>query len=81
MVLKVINTPQPLTSLSKGAKAKIVSINAGRGLTYRLMQMGLTPGTVIEVIENSSGPLIISVRDVTIALGRGMAGKILVEPT
>lgn len=73
--------PQPLTSLPKGSKAKIVGIVAGKGLTYRLMQMGLTPGTEVEVVENSSGPLLISVRGVTVALGRGMAGKILVEPT
>jgi len=71
--------PQPLTSLPKGSKARVVDILAGKGLSYRLMQMGLTPGTEVEVVENSSGPVIISVRGVTIALGRGMASKILVE--
>ncbi|MCC6022098.1 MAG: FeoA family protein [Sulfolobales archaeon] len=70
---------KPLTELPKGSKVKVVDIVAGKGLRDRLLQMGLTPGTVVEVVENSSGPIILSVRGVTIALGRGMASKVLVE--
>jgi ferrous iron transport protein A len=71
--------PKPLTELPKGSKVKILDIVAGKGLRDRLLQMGLTPGTIVEVVENSSGPIILSVRGVTIALGRGMASKVLVE--
>jgi ferrous iron transport protein A len=71
--------PKPLTELPKGSKVKVVDIVAGKGLRDRLLQMGLTPGTIVEVVENSSGPIILSVRGVTIALGRGMASKVLVE--
>jgi ferrous iron transport protein A len=70
---------KPLTKLPKGSKVKVVDIVAGKGLRDRLLQMGLTPGAVVEVVENSSGPIILSVRGVTIALGRGMASKVLVE--
>jgi ferrous iron transport protein A len=70
---------KPLTELPKGSKVKVVDIVAGKGLRDRLLQMGLTPGAVVEVVENSSGPIILSVRGVTIALGRGMASKVLVE--
>jgi ferrous iron transport protein A len=70
---------KPLTELPKGSKVKVVDIVAGKGLRDRLLQMGLTPGTIVEVVENSSGPIILSVRGVTIALGRGMASKVLVE--
>jgi ferrous iron transport protein A len=70
---------KPLTELPKGSKVRVVDIVAGKGLRDRLLQMGLTPGTVVEVVENSSGPIILSVRGVTIALGRGMASKVLVE--
>ena len=44
------------------------------------MQMGITPGAVLEVVDNTRGPIIVRVRGVTIALGRGMASRILVEP-
>lgn len=69
----------PLSRVPKGSKAKVVSIDAGGGLQYRLMQIGLTPGTELEVIENSRGPIIVLVRGVTLALGRGMADKVMVE--
>uniref|UniRef100_A0A7J3ZKA7 Ferrous iron transport protein A n=1 Tax=Fervidicoccus fontis TaxID=683846 RepID=A0A7J3ZKA7_9CREN len=70
----------PLASLPQGARARIVSINAGCGLVQRLMQMGLFPGTIVEVLENSRGPILIQVEGSRIAIGRGMASKILVEP-
>ncbi|MEM1680842.1 MAG: FeoA family protein [Sulfolobales archaeon] len=68
-----------LINVPSGSKVKIVDIIAGYGLKDRLMQMGLTPGTVVDVVENSKGPIIISVKGVTLALGRGMASKIVVS--
>ena len=70
----------PLIMLPRGSRARIVNIQAGRGLRRRLMQMGLTPGSEILVLENTTGPVLISVRGVTIALGRGIASKIIVQP-
>ncbi|MEM2575482.1 MAG: FeoA domain-containing protein [Sulfolobales archaeon] len=73
--------PKALIDVSNGVKVKIVDIVAGQGLRNRLMQMGLTPGTILDVIENSKGPVIVLVKGVTLALGRGMANKILVDDT
>ncbi len=42
--------------------------------------MGLSPGSEVIVVRNSLGPMIIEVRGVRLALGRGLASKILVEP-
>mgnify|MGYP005626182831 CR=1 FL=1 len=70
----------PLSMIPKGSKAVVVSILGGRGLMSRLMQMGLTPGTEVEVIENRAGPILIRVRGTVIALGRGVASKIIVSP-
>ncbi len=70
----------PLSVLPKGSKAIIVGILGGRGLITRLMQMGLTPGAMVEVVENQAGPIVIRVRGTTIALGRGIASKIIVNP-
>jgi len=68
-----------LDNVPAGARARIKGLNAGHGLATRLMQMGLTPGAEIEVLNNSRGPILLRVRGVTIALGRGMARKIIVE--
>jgi len=75
-----MNERLTLDKLTNNKKAKIVSIAGGRGLVHRLYQMGLTPGTVVEMISNyGHGPLVIKARRVEIALGRGMASKIIVE--
>lgn len=67
-----------LDEVPVGVKVKVISILGGHGIANRLMQMGLTPGTIIEVVNNI-GPIIVKVRGTTIALGRGMARKVIVE--
>ena len=63
-----------------GCPVKLVRINAGRRLTHRLTELGLTPGVSFEVLQDRGGPLLLAVRNTRLALGRGMASKILVEP-
>lgn len=69
----------PLAALKKGTKAKIVQLNAGRGLMMQIKHMGLREGDTIQVIQNSQGPVIIAKGSLRLALGRGMSHKILVE--
>lgn len=70
----------PLSSLPAGSRARVVDIRGGYGFRRRLFEMGLTPDTVVEVLANSWGPILVRVRGTVIAIGRGMAHKILVEP-
>ena len=70
----------PLTMLKPGMKGRIIAVQGGRGFVMRLYQMGFTPNTVIKVISGNAGPIIVEVRNTTIALGRGMASRIIVEP-
>ncbi len=68
-----------LALLPPGTVAKVVSISGGYGKIRRLLEMGLSPGTLIRVVSNSAGPVIIEARGVTIALGRGLARSLIVE--
>jgi len=83
-----------LTELRDGEKGIITSIKAshgrghggwragrGWGLKKRLEDMGLTPGTKIAVVKSAPfrGPLEVYVRGSRLAIGRGMAERILVE--
>lgn len=72
----------PLTMATPGEDVKLVAIHGGRGIRQRLADMGLTPGTVLQVVQtNGWGPLIVAFKeDARLALGRGMAHKIMVEP-
>ena len=71
----------PLDRLPPGARGEIVDVAwRGHGFLHRLYQMGLTPGTVVEVVANyGRGPLIVRVRGVETAIGRGIASRILVR--
>jgi len=72
------NIKIPLTEAPIRKLVKLVSIKGGRSITQRLVELGLTPGTNLKVIQDSGGPLIINVRRSKIALGRGMAEKLFV---
>ena len=70
---------QSLSEIRSGQKVKLVSIDAGHGLTHRLISMGLIPNVEITVIKNSHpGPFVINVKGSKIMLGRGIASKIIV---
>ena len=58
---------------------ELTGIAGGTKFHRRLVELGLTPGVQLRVMQDSGGPLIIAVRDSRIALGRGMAKKITVS--
>ena len=71
---------KPLSKVRSGETAKLVYIEAGRGLINRLTSMGLVSDVEISVISNSHpGPFVINVKGSKVMLGRGMANKIMVS--
>ena len=70
----------PLSTVSSEKEVTLIDIHGGRGVQSRLCSMGLVPGVKIRVLSNSgAGPLMVAVKDTRLALGRGMAYKIIVE--
>ncbi|MBC7130718.1 ferrous iron transport protein A [Candidatus Bathyarchaeota archaeon] len=71
-----------LLNLAEGEKAIVIKTNGGYGLIRRLAEMGLTPGTEVKILRKCTfgGPVEIEVRGVALALGRGVASRILVKP-
>jgi len=74
--------PLPLPSLPPGRTGQVVRIQGGRGLILRLARLGIRPGARIRLISASpfSGPLLVEVDGVRVALGRGVTRRILVRP-
>jgi Fe2+ transport system protein FeoA len=69
-----------LIELKKGQTGIIVSLFGGRKACMRLADMGLTPGTEIKMLRNGHlCPVEISVRGSKLAIGYGIAAKILVK--
>ncbi len=70
----------PLTDSEKGSRVSAVGLTGGGCLARRLTDMGLYRGATIEVLSGGRhGPVIIRLGSSRLALGRGMARKILVE--
>ena len=68
----------PLAAAGPGEKVRIVRFEGGDRLKERLTSMGLNVGEVVEVL-NSAGPFIINVKNSRIALGKGLAQKVMVS--
>ena len=75
-----MNSIIPLAFLLENKQARVVKVVGGRGLVRRLYELGFTTGTKVKVISSSSpGPMLVDVRGVRIALGRGVTMKIIVN--
>ena len=70
-----------LSNLKPGEKGRVSFIRAGTTACQRLLDMGLTRGVEVTVVNSApfNGPIEISVRDSSLALGRGLASRVFVE--
>lgn len=67
-------------SQAKDTKLFVVKINGGNNLLKKLGSMGIYEGVNIEKLTSyNKGPVIIKVLNSHIAIGRGMAEKIIVK--
>jgi ferrous iron transport protein A len=66
-----------LTQLRAGETARIVAIEGGRGLKQKLLLRGLFEGKLLRVVSNR-GPVTVEIDRSIVAIGRGMAQKIVV---
>lgn len=69
-----------LSRIDPGEEVTLIDIEGGRGVRSKLYSMGLVPGITLKILNrNGSGPVMIAVKDSRLAIGRGMAEKIIVE--
>ena len=70
----------PLSMAKAGETVKIIEISRSRNAQARLSSMGLRPGDLIEIINNNGrGRLILGHGNTRLAMGRGIAHKIMVS--
>lgn len=70
-----------LNMAHQNQEVRIVAIHGGFRMKQRLADLGLNQGITIRVLNDSGhGALILAVKDSRLAIGRGMANKIVVEP-
>lgn len=69
-----------LVQMKASHKGKIIEITGGNALESRMMSMGIYPGREIIKLSNFAlrGPVTIKIGRTVVALGYGVAGKIVV---
>jgi len=69
-----------LSMASSGETVEVIAVRAGWGLQRRLADLGLTPGVRVRVVSSGRpGPVVLDVRGSRLALGYGVAHKIMVS--
>ena len=71
----------PLSRLEAGQSGKVVEIQGGQGMINRLSALGIRPGKRVTKVSSMfmRGPVTIQVGNAQVAIGFGMAKKIIVE--
>jgi ferrous iron transport protein A len=77
-----VNKHIAVSKLKSGQSGKIIEIQGGQGLATRLSALGIIPGRKITKISDMlmRGPVTIKTGSTQVAIGHGMAKKIIVEP-
>ena len=70
-----------LNLIEESQKVRVIDIYGGWGTRQRLGCLGIHPGDIITVKKSAimRGPILISVHGNQVALGRGVARKVIVE--
>jgi len=73
--------PVTLRQMRSGDKGKIIEVQGGPGMVRRLDALGIRPGKKIIKISSMlmRGPITVQVGHTRVAIGFGMANRIIVE--
>lgn len=63
-----------------GEPQVVMEVSGNDEVRAFIAKMGLTRGSVVTVVSSRDGDLILSVKDVRVALGRDLARRIKVRP-
>ncbi len=69
----------PLLQLPVGHPARLVQSRVEPQINRRLAELGLTPGVSLSILQDSGGPLLLSVRGARVAVGRETAVQLAVQ--
>jgi Fe2+ transport system protein FeoA len=70
----------PLSMAAPGADVRLVEIHGDSQFKQRLADLGFNIGMQVRVVnDNGDGRLIVAVKDSRLALGRGVAQRVIVS--
>lgn len=69
----------PLALAASGERLRVEQLKGGQAAKRQLEELGLNLGTEVEVISANGGPMVLAVKGTRLAIGRGVAQKVLVS--
>jgi Fe2+ transport system protein FeoA len=69
----------PLANCPLNSQACLKCVQVDHCIVLRLREMGLTPGVQVRVVQDTGGPMLVSVRGSRVALGRELTENMWVE--
>lgn len=79
---RCLSQTHPLNMSVPGETVELVAIRGGRRLRKRLADLGLNVGMCVRIVQGThSGPMLLAFKeDARLAVGAGIAHKIIVSP-
>ena len=72
--------PQTLDKMVKGRRGRIMNVVGGKGVVLKLSAQGIVPGMIVEKVGHlRGGPVLLKVGRCQVAIGLGLARRVLVE--
>jgi len=69
----------PLLLAATGERVRVLAVGGGRGMDRKLADLGLAPGCEVTIISrDTGGQMVIARDDMRLALGTGIAHRVLV---
>lgn len=71
----------PLSRMEAGQSGTVVEISGGYGMVRRLEALGIRPGKKVSKVSSMlfRGPVLVRVDNSQVAIGFGMASRVMVE--
>ncbi len=70
----------PVVDLDNGACGRVARIDGGRAMIQRLMSLGITKGSEVEILHHRGKSVVVGLNGNRIAFGAGIANRIYVVP-
>ncbi len=68
----------PLRMLKSGDTASVQRVTGTDEVRSHLAELGFVPGTIVKVVNNIGGNLIVQVKDSRVAIDERMANRVIV---
>lgn len=75
-----VSHTHPLAVAREGERVRVARLLGGRGMALRLTELGLNVGSEVRVLHRQGGQVVVLRGETRLALGAGIAHKVLVTP-